>query len=32
VQSTSRLGCQVKLDASMDGLVIHIPKESRNLR
>ncbi len=28
--STSRLGCQVKLDKSMDGIVFHIPADSRN--
>lgn len=30
LQPTSRLGCQVKLNASMDGLVLFLPSGSRN--
>ena len=29
--ATSRLGCQVVIDKSVDGLVLHLPKESRNM-
>lgn len=27
VKPTSRLSCQVKLDATLDGLVVHLPEE-----
>jgi len=30
LQRTSRLGCQIKLDKTMDGVVFHIPSDSRN--
>ena len=29
---TSRLSCQIDLTAELDGLVVHIPTESRNLQ
>lgn len=29
---TSRLACQILLDASLDGLTVHIPGESRNMQ
>ncbi|MFZ1479081.1 MAG: 2Fe-2S iron-sulfur cluster-binding protein [Sphingorhabdus sp.] len=29
---TSRLSCQIDLTADMDGLVVHIPAESRNMQ
>ena len=29
---TSRLSCQIDLTAEMDGLVVHIPAESRNMQ
>jgi ferredoxin len=29
---TSRLSCQIKLSAELDGLVVHIPAESRNMQ
>ncbi len=29
--STSRLGCQITLDETMSGLVVHVPKQSRNM-
>jgi len=28
--ATSRLGCQIKLDKSMDGVVFYLPGDSRN--
>ncbi|UAT42822.1 2Fe-2S iron-sulfur cluster binding domain-containing protein [Anaplasmataceae bacterium AB001_6] len=31
VQPTSRLGCQLMVDESFDGMVIKVPKESRNI-
>lgn len=30
LKPTSRLGCQVKLDKSMNGIVLYIPADSRN--
>lgn len=32
VTRTSRLACQIVLDASLDGLTIRIPGESRNMQ
>lgn len=29
---TSRLSCQIDLTAELDGLVVHIPTESRNMQ
>jgi ferredoxin len=29
---TSRLACQIVLSAELDGLVVHIPSESRNMQ
>jgi ferredoxin len=29
---TSRLSCQIILNAELDGLVVHIPAESRNMQ
>ena len=29
---TSRLSCQIDLTAQLDGLVVHIPSESRNMQ
>lgn len=29
---TSRLSCQIMLNAELDGLVVHIPAESRNMQ
>jgi ferredoxin len=29
---TSRLSCQVELSAEFDGLIVHIPSESRNMQ
>ncbi len=29
---TSRLSCQIDLTAEMDGLVVHVPAESRNMQ
>lgn len=29
---TSRLSCQIDLSAELDGLVVHIPAESRNMQ
>ncbi|MBA4747919.1 MAG: 2Fe-2S iron-sulfur cluster binding domain-containing protein [Sphingopyxis sp.] len=29
---TSRLACQIILDETLDGLVVHIPAESRNMQ
>jgi 2Fe-2S ferredoxin len=29
--ATSRLGCQITLDETMNGLIIHVPKQSRNM-
>jgi len=29
VQATSRLSCQIKMTDSLDGLIIHIPKQQR---
>jgi len=29
---TSRLACQILLDETLDGLVVHIPAESRNMQ
>lgn len=31
VEPTSRLGCQVRLDKTMDGLVVRVPADTRNL-
>jgi len=31
-QRTSRLGCQIDLTAQLDGLIVHIPAESRNMQ
>ena len=28
--ATSRLGCQIKLDKSMDGIIFYLPADSRN--
>lgn len=28
---TSRLGCQLRLDQSLDGLVVHLPLETHNM-
>jgi hypothetical protein len=30
-RSTSRLGCQIQLDESMDGMIIRLPRGSNNL-
>ncbi len=32
VRRTSRLSCQIVLTEEMDGLVVHIPSESRNMQ
>ena len=32
VRRTSRLSCQIVLTADLDGLTVHIPAESRNMR
>ncbi len=32
VTRTSRLSCQIRLTAALDGLVVRIPRESRNLQ
>ena len=32
VKRTSRLACQIVLDASLDGLTVRIPGESRNMQ
>jgi ferredoxin-2, mitochondrial len=32
VTRTSRLSCQIVLDASLDGLTVRIPSESRNMQ
>jgi ferredoxin len=29
---TSRLSCQIELSEELDGLVVHIPSESRNMQ
>ena len=29
---TSRLSCQIELTAELDGLIVHIPAESRNMQ
>ena len=29
---TSRLSCQITLTAEMDGMIVHIPSESRNMQ
>ncbi len=29
---TSRLACQIMLDAALDGLTVHIPREARNMQ
>jgi ferredoxin len=29
---TSRLSCQINLTAELDGLVVHVPAESRNMQ
>ncbi|MFC4292553.1 2Fe-2S iron-sulfur cluster-binding protein [Sphingorhabdus arenilitoris] len=29
---TSRLSCQIDLTAEMDGMIVHIPAESRNMQ
>jgi len=31
LQKTSRLGCQVKLTDALDGLVVRLPKDVRNM-
>jgi ferredoxin, 2Fe-2S len=28
---TSRLGCQIRLDQSLDGLIVHLPPETHNM-
>ncbi len=32
VQRTSRLSCQIELTEEMDGLTVHIPSESHDMR
>ncbi|MBC7159562.1 MAG: 2Fe-2S iron-sulfur cluster binding domain-containing protein [Porphyrobacter sp.] len=32
VSRTSRLSCQIVIDRTMDGLMLHIPAESRNMQ
>ena len=32
VTRTSRLSCQITLTPAMDGLVVHLPRESRNMQ
>ena len=32
VTRTSRLACQIVLDAALDGLTVHMPGESRNMQ
>lgn len=32
VTRTSRLSCQIILTPSLDGLVVHLPRESRNMQ
>jgi len=29
--ATSRLGCQIVIDDSLDGIILRLPKESRNM-
>jgi ferredoxin len=29
---TSRLSCQILLDDALDGLIVHVPSESRNMQ
>jgi len=31
LRATSRLGCQVMLEQKLDGLRLHLPKESKNM-
>ncbi len=31
LKRTSRLGCQIRITADLDGLVVHVPAEHRNL-
>lgn len=31
LKATSRLGCQITLTNSLDGMRLHLPKESRNM-
>ena len=31
LKATSRLGCQITLDKALDGLRLHLPKQSRNM-
>jgi ferredoxin, 2Fe-2S len=31
LKKTSRLGCQIRMTAALDGLVVALPKEHRNL-
>jgi len=31
LKKTSRLGCQIRMSADLDGLVVSLPKEYRNL-
>ncbi len=31
LKATSRLGCQITLEKALDGLRLHLPKESRNV-
>lgn len=31
LKKTSRLGCQIRMNADLDGLVVKLPKEHRNL-
>lgn len=31
LKKTSRLGCQIRMTAALDGLVVTLPKEHRNL-
>jgi len=28
---TSRLGCQIRLDQGLDGLIVHLPQETHNM-
>jgi ferredoxin len=32
VRRTSRLACQIVLTDDLDGLIVHIPSESRNMQ
>jgi len=31
LKATSRLGCQITLEKALDGLRLHLPKQSRNM-